>query len=101
MNYLYILNINPLLAFSFASIFSHSDGYLFVLFMLFFAVQKLTLCYAMDYILPGSSVHGISQAVILEWIAIPSPGYFLNPGVEPGSPAMQADSLPSEPPGKP
>ena len=39
--------------------------------MLFFAVQKPTLCYPMDYILSGSSVHGISQAIILEWIATP------------------------------
>ena len=31
----------------------------------------------------------------------PSPGYFPNPGIKPGSPALQADSLPSEPPGKP
>ena len=31
----------------------------------------------------------------------PSQGDFPNPGIEPGSPALQADSLPSEPPGKP
>ena len=31
----------------------------------------------------------------------PSPGDFPNPGIEPGSPALQADALPSEPPGKP
>ena len=31
----------------------------------------------------------------------PSPGDFLNPGFKPRSPALQADSLPSEPPGKP
>ena len=30
----------------------------------------------------------------------PSPGYLLNPGIEPGSPTLQADSLLSEPPGK-
>ena len=30
-----------------------------------------------------------------------SPGDLPNPGIEPGSPALQADSLPSEPPGKP
>ena len=29
------------------------------------------------------------------------PGDPPNPGIEPGSPAMEADSLPSEPPGKP
>ena len=31
----------------------------------------------------------------------PSPGGFPDPGIEPRSPALQADSLPSEPPGKP
>ena len=31
----------------------------------------------------------------------PSPGNLPHPGIEPGSPALQADSLPSEPPGKP
>ena len=30
-----------------------------------------TLCHLMDYSLPGSSVHGILQASILEWAAIP------------------------------
>ena len=37
------------------------------------------------------------------WSGLPfhSPGYLPNPGIEPGSPALQADSLPSEPPGKP
>ena len=33
--------------------------------------------------------------------AVPSPGDLFNPGIEPGSPPLQADSLPSEPPGKP
>ena len=32
----------------------------------------LTLCDPMDYSLPGSSVNGISQARILEWVAISS-----------------------------
>ena len=31
----------------------------------------------------------------------PSPGDLPNPGIEPGSPALQPDTLPSEPPGKP
>ena len=34
-------------------------------------------------------------------LPFPSPGDLPDPGVEPGSPALQADSLPSEPPGKP
>ena len=33
-------------------------------------------------------------------LPFPSPGDLPNPGIEPGSPALQADALPSEPPGK-
>ena len=37
-----------------------------------------TLCDLMDYNLPGSSVHGISKARVLEWVAISfSRGIFL------------------------
>ena len=36
----------------------------------------------------------------MEWVAIPSPGHLPDPGIEPGSPALQGDSLPSEPPEK-
>ena len=42
-----------------------------------------------DYSLPGSSIHGIFQARVLEWGAIAF-----------SAPAWQADALPSEPPGK-
>ena len=38
---------------------------------------------------------------MLEWVAIPFPGDLPDPGIEPRSPALQADSLPSESPGKP
>ena len=55
----------------------------------------------MDCSQPGSSVDGILQARILEWVAFFSPGDLSDPGIEPGFPALQADSLPSEPPGKP
>ena len=64
----------------------------------------LTLCDSMDCSLPGSSVHGIFQARILEWVSMPSPGDLPNPGIEPvfpGSLALQAGYLPTEPPGKP
>ena len=50
---------------------------------------------------PGSPVHGILQASLLECVALPSPGNLPDPGMEPGSPALQVDSLPSERPGKP
>ena len=55
----------------------------------------------MDYSLPGSSVQGILQARILEWAAIPFSRDLLDPGIETGSLTLWADSLPSEPPGKP
>ena len=43
---------------------------------------------------PSSSVHGILQARILEWLPCPPPGDLPDPGIEPASPALQADSLP-------
>ena len=46
--------------------------------------------------LPGSSVHGVLQARMLEWIAVPIPGDHPDPGIGPGSPTLQADSLLSE-----
>ena len=60
-----------------------------------------TLCDPKDCSLPGYSVHGISLARILEWVAFPSPGDLPDPGIEPRSPALQADSLQAEPQGKP
>ena len=64
----------------------------------------LTLCDTIDCSLLGSSVQGILQGGILEWIAIPSSGENL-PDLEvepisPMSPALQVDSSPTEPPGK-
>ena len=55
-----------------------------------------TLCDRLDF-----TVHGILQARILEWLAIPFSRGSPNPGIEPGSPVFQVDSLPTEPPGKP
>ena len=49
----------------------------------------------------GPSVHGTLQAKVLEWLPFPSPGDLPNPRTEPKFPTLQADSLPSEPPGKP
>ena len=42
----------------------------------------LTLCDPMNYSPPGSFVHGILQARILEWWLIPSPGDLPDPGME-------------------
>ena len=49
---------------------------------------------------PGSSVHGILQARILEWVAMTPPGDRPNSGIKPKTPALQAESLPSESLGK-
>ena len=54
------------------------------------------LCNPMDY-----TVHEILQARILEWVAFSFSRGSPNPGIKPRSPTLQADSLPSEPPGKP
>ena len=49
-----------------------------------------------DSSLHGSSVHGIFRREYQSGLPFPSPGNLPNPGIEPGSPALQVDSLPSE-----
>ena len=44
---------------------------------------------------------GFSRQEYWSGLPCPSPGNLLDPGIKPGSPALQADPLPSEPPGKP
>ena len=54
----------------------------------------------MNCSLPGFDVHSILQ----EWVAMPPPQYFPNPGVKhasPASPTLQVASLPIQPSGKP
>ena len=43
---------------------------------------------------------GLSRQEYWSGLPFPSPGDLPNPGIEPGSPALQADTLSSEPPGK-
>ena len=50
---------------------------------------------------PGFSVSGISQQEHWSGLPFPSPGDFPKPGIKPVSPVLEADSLLSEPPGKP
>ena len=74
--------------------------------MLYCAVLSLivqscpTLCHPMDCSLLDSSVHGILQAGILEWVAMPSSKGSSQPRTEPMSPMLQVDSLSFEPLGK-
>ena len=60
-----------------------------------------TLCDPMDCSLPVSSVRGVLQTRILEWVAIPFSRVLSDPGIESRSTALQTDSLASESPGKP
>ena len=53
-----------------------------------------TLCNAMDCGPPGSSVPGILQARILEWVPCPPLGDLPDSGTEPGPPALQTDFFP-------
>ena len=64
----------------------------------------LTLCDPMDYRLPVSSVYGVLQARILEWLPFLTPRDLPDPGIEPtppASPVLAGRSFTTEPPGKP
>ena len=54
------------------------------------AQSRPTLCDPMNCSPPGSSVHGIFQAGILEWAAFPPAGHLPNPGIELASPVFLA-----------
>ena len=63
--------------------------------------QVQIICKPMDCSPPGFSVHGISQARILELVVISSPGDLPDPGIEPVSPALADRFFTTESPGKP
>ena len=70
---------------------------------------SLTLYDPMDCSLAGSSVHGILQEGILEWLPCPPPGDLPDPGIKPASLTLAGGffffffttSAPGKPPGKP
>ena len=79
------VNIINGLVYVFPTLFSHVQEHRYTLLTFIYvflslcyvphakSVQScLNLCNCMDCSLPGSSVHGISQASILEWVAMPS-----------------------------
>ena len=61
-------------------------------------VQLFVTPWTVDY--QASPSVGFSRQEYQSGLPFPSPGDLPNPGIEPGSPALQADALPSEPPGK-
>ena len=58
------------------------------------------LCNPMACTQPGSSVHWIFRQEYWNGLPFPSPGDLPHPVIEPGSPSLQVDSFPTEPPGK-
>ena len=68
------------------------------------AQSHLTLCNPMDFSPPGSSVHRIFRARILEWVAISFSSDLPDPGIEPmslASPTLAGSFFTTAPPGKP
>ena len=61
---------------------------------LFSHVQLFETPWTIAYQAPPSM--GFSRQEYWSGVPFPSPGFFPNPGIEPGSPALSADALPSE-----
>ena len=79
----------------------HRGGRDFSCVCVLFTQSCPTLCDPMDCSPPGSSVQGVLQARILEWVAIPFSRDLPDSGIEPGSPALAGGFFTTEPPGKP
>ena len=62
-------------------------------------VRLFSTLWTITYQAPPSM--GFSRQEYWSGLPFPSPGDLPNPRIEPGSPALQADALTSEPPGKP
>ena len=71
MSCLYILEINPLSVASFAVIFSHSESYLFILFIVSFAVQKLLSfirSHLLIFVFISVKLEGGSERILLQFV---------------------------------
>ena len=60
-----------------------------------------TLCSSLDCSHQASQSMEFSRQEYWSGLPFPSPGDLPDPGIEPGSPALEADVLTSKPPGKP
>ena len=75
--------------------------------MAFSGVRVLSLSAVSDFATPWTSAHqallsiGVSRQEHWSGLPFPSPRDLPDPGIVPGSPALQADSLLTEPPGNP
>ena len=93
---LILVGIDLHVDFTFCSICTVSNNFWGILVKVKVAQSCLTVCNPREY-----AVHGFLQTRILEWVAFPFSRDLPNPGIEPGSPTLQADALTSEPPGSP
>ena len=72
-----------------------------------FFLVSVCASHSVMFVTPWTVAHqaplsmGFSRQEYWSGLPFPSPGDLPNPGIKPGSPALQADSLPSEPPCKP
>ena len=85
-----------------ATIYIALYGYTVILYVLccsYSLVSSFGTSWTLTHQAPLSMV--IHQVKILEWVTCPPPVDLPKPGTEPSSPALEADSLPSDPPGKP
>ena len=74
----------------------------FITFEVSVAQSHLTFCDPMACSLPRLLCPwGFSRQEYWSWLPFPSSGDLVDPGIKPRSPPLQADSLPSELPGKP
>ena len=80
---------------------SHTHTHTYIVCCCLVTQLCLTLCNQMDCSPPSSPVMGLSRQKYWSGLPLPSPGYLPYPRIEPGSPALQEDSLLPEPPGKP
>ena len=82
----------------------YTEGPWYLFYICVLSCSVMSDCHPIDCSLPGSSVHGIFQARILGWVAIPLSGDLPNPGMEPTSlanPALAGRFFTTVPPGKP
>ena len=77
-------------------------GYIIQKVLLLFScyVVSASFCNPMNCRPPGSSVHVISEARILEWVTISFSRDLPDPGIEPASLTLAGRFLTTEPPGK-
>ena len=73
--------------------FSKDSKFIFTVLRVLVAQSCPTPCDPLECCPPGSFVHGIFQARILEWVSMSFPGYLPDPGIKPRSPALQANSF--------